>query len=168
MRYWLIFALLGSAGRERPVRGIFQGSGGGEGHGLLPYSEPEEYPEWLPHWDRDEGEDSVVILAGSISLSGRGGVSNGLPFVSFSRQSLHNALTASNTMTTFHRIFSPRRRAAISHSSSVYWIMVIMSARRLYIGDFCVQNFVYRLWGVGFAPGPTLGGEMAWPRRESW
>ena len=127
------------------MRGIFHGSGGGDGQGLLPYSEPEVYPEWLPSWDIDEGEDSVVILAGSISRSGNGGVSNGRPLVNFNKQSLQSALIPSRIMTTFHRIFSPRRRAAISHSSSVYWIMVMMRARRLYMGDFCVQNLVYRL-----------------------
>lgn len=109
----------------------------------------------------------MVILAGSISRSGNGGVNNGRPLVNFNRQSLQSALIASRIMTTFHRIFSPRRRAVISHSSSVYWIMVMMRARRLYMGDFCVQNLVYLLCGVGLAPGPAEGGEMAWPRRES-
>lgn len=70
-------------------------------------------------------------------------------------------------MTALHRIFCPLRFADISHSSSVYWIIVTINASRLYPGLFCVQNFVYRLCGDGFGPG-TGKAAPARARRESW
>lgn len=81
---------------------------------------------------------------GSTSRWGNGGDSNGREFVSRSSRSRHTALTISNSTTTRHRTLSPLRFAAISHSNSVYWIIWSTIAMRLYVGDFSVQNLVYR------------------------
>jgi hypothetical protein len=39
---------------------------------------------------------------------------------------------------------------------------------RLYVGDFCVQNFVYLLCGVGGERGAPGIRATAFARRESW
>jgi len=57
-------------------------------------------------------------------------VSSGLLCVNRNSNNLHAAFAISSTITTCHRTFVPRRFADISHSSSVYWIIVISSAMR--------------------------------------
>lgn len=60
-------------------------------------------------------------------------------------------------ITTRHRVFWPRRRASISHSSSVYWMIWSNCAIRRYNVDCELQNFVYRLCKDGFGRGMEEG-----------
>lgn len=121
--------LSGRLGIDSPVLGIVQFSASTErslGGVSMPSADAEESSREL----------------GSISLCGRGGDNRGLEFVNRSRSNRQTALTTSSSTTTRHRIFSPFLFAAISHSSSVYWIIWRTVAMRLYVGDFSVQNLV--------------------------
>lgn len=81
---------------------------------------------------------------GSTSRCGKGGDRSGLELVNRKSSNRQTAFTTSSSTTTRHRTFSPFRFAAISHSNSVYCIICNVRAMRLYVGDFCVQNLVYR------------------------
>jgi hypothetical protein len=105
---------------------------------------------------------------GSISLCGSGGDKSGREFVNRNSSNRHTAFTTSSSTMTRHRTFSPFRFAAISHNSSVYCIIWRTRARRLYVGDFWVQNLVYLLCGVcGCRRVPGICA-TAFARRESW
>ena len=122
----------GRLGRLSPVRGIVHP----KELSKLSLSGGVAIPS---HWLLSFSSSSV---RGSTSRSGREGLTSGREFVSRMRRSRQNAFTTSRTTTTRQRIFSPFRLAAISHKSSVYWIICSSNATRLYRGDFAVQNLV--------------------------
>ena len=80
------------------------------------------------------------------SRVGNGALTRGLESVRRMSISLHSALKLSSKTTTRHRALSPpkRRRATISHSSSVYCAILRAVASCLYSTDRAVQNLVYR------------------------
>ena len=121
----------GRLGIDRPVLGMVQFSASTD-RSLGGVS--------IPSADADDSSSEL----GSISRCGSGGERSGLEFVKRSSSSRHTAFTTSSNTTTRHRTLSPFLLAAISHSSSVYWIIWSTSAIRLYVGEFWVQNLVYR------------------------
>ena len=119
----------GRLGIDKPVLGIVQFSASTD-RSLGGVSMPSA----------DASLSSNVL--GSTSLCGSGGDSSGREFVNRNSNNLHTALIISSNTITRHRIFSPFLFAAISHNSSVYWIICRTSASLLYVGDRWVQNLV--------------------------
>ena len=143
----------GNEGRERPVRGMVQEISD-EAEEVVEDASPGNGRSSSSNTDRVGSFTFSSSFDGSTSRSGNGGLSSGLEFVNRSRSNRHNALIISSPTTTRHRALSLLRLATISHSNCVCCIICKISANRLYVGDFCVQNRVYLLCGDGCGLGP--------------